>query len=146
MRGPETTRGGTVEFQVSGPADRTSTGTLYGRGVSPTVDASPAEVRPERRNPPSPRPHPSVVTADTEGAMTDAHVSRETEDPPLAQEAKRAVEILNPSGEITMPRPPRRRTMCVANQKGRSEEHTSELQSLTNLVCRLLLEIGRAHV
>src|SRR5258706_12129341 len=24
--------------------------------------------------------------------------------------------------------------------KGRSEEHTSELQSLTNLVCRLLLE------
>src|SRR5258706_6073708 len=28
----------------------------------------------------------------------------------------------------------------------RSEEHTSELQSLTNLVCRLLLEIKRAHV
>jgi chromosome partitioning protein len=50
--------------------------------------------------------------------MTDAYVSRETEDPPLAQEAKRAVEILNPSGEITMPRPPRRRIMCVANQKG----------------------------
>jgi chromosome partitioning protein len=50
--------------------------------------------------------------------MTDAYVSRETDDPPLAQEAKRAVEILNPSGEITMPRPPRRRVMCVANQKG----------------------------
>src|SRR5262249_62328008 len=34
---------------------------------------------------------------------------------------------------------------CVVNQrivteKCRSEEHTSELQSLTNLVCRLLLE------
>src|SRR5438093_7945158 len=26
------------------------------------------------------------------------------------------------------------------NRAGRSEEHTSELQSLTNLVCRLLLE------
>src|SRR5438046_6079377 len=26
---------------------------------------------------------------------------------------------------------------------GRSEEHTSELQSLTNLVCRLLLEIKK---
>ena len=26
----------------------------------------------------------------------------------------------------------------------RSEEHTSELQSLRHLVCRLLLEIGRA--
>src|SRR5260370_434866 len=29
---------------------------------------------------------------------------------------------------------------------GRSEEHTSELQSHLNLVCRLLLEIKRAHV
>src|SRR5258705_3070157 len=28
----------------------------------------------------------------------------------------------------------------------RSEEHTSELQSLRHLVCRLLLEIRRAHV
>src|SRR5258706_12203913 len=28
----------------------------------------------------------------------------------------------------------------AAAQEGRSEEHTSELQSLTNLVCRLLLE------
>src|SRR5437016_6817055 len=27
-----------------------------------------------------------------------------------------------------------------AHSNGRSEEHTSELQSLTNLVCRLLLE------
>src|SRR5437016_8750066 len=28
----------------------------------------------------------------------------------------------------------------IALETGRSEEHTSELQSLTNLVCRLLLE------
>src|SRR5438093_4548928 len=28
----------------------------------------------------------------------------------------------------------------IADAEGRSEEHTSELQSLTNLVCRLLLE------
>src|SRR5258706_10025734 len=28
----------------------------------------------------------------------------------------------------------------------RSEEHTSELQSLTNLVCRLLLEKKKTHV
>src|SRR5437016_10360306 len=28
----------------------------------------------------------------------------------------------------------------VRNSRRRSEEHTSELQSLTNLVCRLLLE------
>src|SRR5262249_58161692 len=41
---------------------------------------------------------------------------------------------------------PRRRTQarahrpCPARAIGRSEEHTSELQALTNLVCRLLLE------
>src|SRR5207302_10375925 len=30
--------------------------------------------------------------------------------------------------------------IAVAEQRGRSEEHTSELQSRENLVCRLLLE------
>src|SRR2546425_4016605 len=34
----------------------------------------------------------------------------------------------------------RRVQTTVANQKDRSEEHTSELQSLAYLVCRLLLE------
>jgi len=33
-------------------------------------------------------------------------------------EAMRAVQILNPSGEVSMPRPARPRVMCVANQKG----------------------------
>src|SRR5258707_4577812 len=37
---------------------------------------------------------------------------------------------------------------AVVSTRGalRSEEHTSELQSRQYLVCRLLLEIGRAHV
>src|SRR5437016_11961718 len=34
----------------------------------------------------------------------------------------------------------RRRFRCRRGGCARSEEHTSELQSLTNLVCRLLLE------
>src|SRR5438093_5852109 len=34
----------------------------------------------------------------------------------------------------------RRRLRVGARRQARSEEHTSELQSLTNLVCRLLLE------
>src|SRR5437016_10774390 len=48
-----------------------------------------------------------------------------------------------------------RRTFCPisthvlgapnGHYKGRSEEHTSELQSLTNLVCRLLLENKKAN-
>src|SRR5437016_11688638 len=33
----------------------------------------------------------------------------------------------------------------AAYRDGRSEEHTSELQSLTNLVCRLLLEKKNKH-
>src|SRR5258706_1908141 len=33
----------------------------------------------------------------------------------------------------------------VVNDLARSEEHTSELQSLTNLVCRLLLEKKKTH-
>src|SRR5687767_15737096 len=34
----------------------------------------------------------------------------------------------------------RLRERCAAGRQGRSEEHTSELQSLAYLVCRLLLE------
>src|SRR5262249_56692502 len=37
-------------------------------------------------------------------------------------------------------RPVVRRDLEVPDPRKRSEEHTSELQSLTNLVCRLLLE------
>src|SRR2546427_6724440 len=39
----------------------------------------------------------------------------------------------------TVPQP-LRQCACEATQGSRSEEHTSELQSQSNLVCRLLLE------
>src|SRR5437016_9183083 len=42
-------------------------------------------------------------------------------------------------GSRRRPRCPATST-CSEPEAGRSEEHTSELQSLTNLVCRLLLE------
>src|SRR5437016_9597392 len=45
---------------------------------------------------------------------------------------RRAHPRLRPSGRLSLFRLPA--------AKKRSEEHTSELQSLTNLVCRLLLE------
>src|SRR5260370_22710506 len=35
---------------------------------------------------------------------------------------------------------------CIASGRGRSEEHTSELQSHLNLVCRLLLEKKKKHI
>jgi len=79
--------------------------------------ASPVHTGDAPRNMPSPRPHAaSAYEAGT--PMAEVDVSRETDDPPLALEAKRAVEILNPSGQITMPRPAHRRVLCVANQKG----------------------------
>src|SRR5258706_7032249 len=42
------------------------------------------------------------------------------------------------AGEHCEGEPPRGRS--AQPEHGRSEEHTSELQSLTNIVCRLLLE------
>ena len=80
---------------------------------------------------PVPAPRTGPVPGDGTAARTESEkptltertdsvrdVSRETEDPPLAQEAERAVRVLNPSGEVTMPRPTHRRVICVANQKG----------------------------
>src|SRR5438046_5727430 len=59
----------------------------------------------------------------------------------------RVMDILSPIGMgqrgLIVSPPKAGKTILLqklANSDGRSEEHTSELQSLTNLVCRLLLE------
>src|SRR2546427_8279838 len=44
------------------------------------------------------------------------------------------------NGSPPRPRAMRRSRNCSINGAARSEEHTSELQSQSNLVCRLLLE------
>src|SRR5260370_29250467 len=53
----------------------------------------------------------------------------------------RAVEVQRRDGEVRRILASRNRIAeCQAIAAGRSEEHTSELQSHLNLVCRLLLE------
>src|SRR5438093_4510001 len=50
------------------------------------------------------------------------------------------VEVTKPIYERVLSDQPSRDLVDKIRQVQRSEEHTSELQSLTNLVCRLLLE------
>src|SRR5262249_61886024 len=68
---------------------------------------------------------------------------------PSARQARPSAEVVFPlPGPVTTMMRPRRRLLIPdapsdcrpLPDRRRSEEHTSELQSLTNLVCRLLLE------
>src|SRR5438270_3909202 len=52
----------------------------------------------------------------------------------------RSQYVLRPRGSHLQPERPRVWPPGLGQTRGRSEEHTSELQSQSNIVCRLLLE------
>mgnify|MGYP000586536882 CR=1 FL=1 len=56
------------------------------------------------------------------------------------EEALKAIQVTKTAGIKTIMITGDNKTTAVAVAKERSEEHTSELQSHSDLVCRLLLE------
>src|SRR5262249_60472672 len=91
------------------------------------------------RDPPSfPTRRSSDLTASRSRARA---TSREAPRPEHSgYSVQRATNSPPSRASVTWQRMPARIRRAVSELRLRSEEHTSELQSLTNLVCRLLLE------
>src|SRR2546430_9157827 len=78
-----------------------------------------------------------LLTPETAGL----HFSHQTANNPLVESAKRLVRReVSPRGTALI-----RINAAGFGLSGRSEEHTSELQSQSNLVCRLLLEKKKTY-
>src|ERR1035441_9369407 len=94
---------------------------------------------------------PSTITVGRERNLTLISTGKPSTASAAWAASERSGEAANAAGaELPVPRPlvpdsevvarPHRRRFSPEYKLSRSEEHTSELQSLRHLVCRLLLE------
>src|SRR5437016_11178767 len=81
-----------------------------------------------------------VVPLKMQSAMRSARRDLWLCSPSTQEMASTTFDFPQPFGPTIHVVPEPLKVTTVRSQNDRSEEHTSELQSLTNLVCRLLLE------
>src|SRR5437016_8629743 len=107
---------------------------------------TPAPQTPASQTPAPQTPAPQTPAPQTQASQTPASQTPAAQAPSTKAPAASGAKTTTARGKSTRP-PSRYRPDRFAGRAGsyyrlvwRSEEHTSELQSLTNLVCRLLLE------
>src|SRR5690606_41346338 len=82
---------------------------------------------------------PQCPSADSQRGL-DRRVKTRVEDPALCRPGGGAVAVVAGAGPVGALEGGAERERAAVADLARSEEHTSELQSRENLVCRLLLE------
>src|SRR2546430_7593900 len=85
-------------------------------------------------------PYTTLFRSENDADVDSATARSHTQNPQAGRHAGHAATTVGPGPAATsrLPRVPR--AVARRRDRARSEEHTSELQSQSNLVCRLLLE------
>src|SRR5699024_12261289 len=98
------------------------------------------------RRPPSPPlfPYTTLFRSDAAGVLRHDRLMGKRRETVMRETID--VESIGLHGDLSAGSPFRVEEICSQHQIDRSEEHTSELQSRFDLVCRLLLEINKHRI